>query len=50
MNHDQEASLAGHPEDHETLFGGGVVRVRNRNRKRVAKNGARLRKAVPCFR
>jgi hypothetical protein len=30
MNHDQQASLAGHPDDDEALLADGVVRVGNR--------------------
>jgi hypothetical protein len=51
MNHNQQASLVGHPDYYEALFADGVIRVWNRNGKRVIEDGARLRKnPTPCFR
>ena len=45
MNHNQQSSLGGHSDDYEALFANGVIPVRNRDRQRVIKNGARLRKS-----
>jgi hypothetical protein len=36
MNDNQELALAGHTNDQDALFAGGLVRVRNRDGKRVA--------------
>ena len=42
MNDNQELAVAGHTNNQEALFGGGVVRIRNRDGKRVAKHSARI--------
>jgi hypothetical protein len=45
MNDNQELPHAGHANDQEALFGSGVVRVRNRDGKRVAKHSTRFIKS-----
>src|ERR1039457_5107178 len=45
MNHNQQASLAGHYDDDEALFVNGVIRVGNRDGKRVVEDGGRLRES-----
>src|ERR1035438_7891356 len=44
MDHNQQTSLAGPAENHEALFVTTIVRVRNRNRKRVVEDAGRLDK------
>src|ERR1039457_5829065 len=45
MNHNQQASLAGHYDDDEALFVNGVIRGGNRDAKRVVEDGGRLRES-----
>jgi hypothetical protein len=45
MNDNQELPLAGHANEDEALFASGVVRVRNRDGKRVAKHSTRFIKS-----
>jgi len=49
MNHYEELSLAGHPDDDEALLFGAMIRVWNRDRERVAKHGARFCECNPMF-
>ncbi len=49
MNHYQEPSLVGHADGDKALLRGAVIRVWNRNRERVAKHSACLRKCNPMF-
>jgi hypothetical protein len=49
MNYYQEPPLAGHPDGYKALLYGAVIRVWDRNRERVAKHGACLRKCNPMF-
>lgn len=49
MNHHQQSLLAGHADDDEALLPGAVIRVWNRNRERVSKHRAGLRKPNPMF-
>ncbi len=49
MNHNQQISLTGHSDDDEALFADGLIRVWDRDRKRVVEDGARLRKSDPVL-
>src|ERR1039457_6904506 len=51
MNHNQQTSLAGQPDNHEALFVTSVVRVGNRDRKSGSlKTQVASPNATPCFR
>src|SRR6185369_3366796 len=45
MNHDEEPTLAGYPNNYEAALTKAVIRVGDRYRKRIAKDGARLAKS-----
>lgn len=44
MDHNQQTTLAGHSNDYEALFVHSMIRVWDRDRKRIIENGARLGK------
>lgn len=49
MDHNQQLSGSGHPDDYKPVFGDRMIRVWDRHRKRVVEDGARLGEPDPVL-